>query len=130
MANVENFCLRLNEFETNVKIYWQQLQDEKDFCDVTLVCDDGQIKTHKIMISSCSPVFKNILTLKQNSHPLIYLRRVKYRDLQNIINFPQMLIGLMISLLRLFGSEILAGFMRHKNAGNWYFSPSRTLTIK
>ena len=31
----------------------QQLQSESDFCDVTLVCDDGDIGTLKCMISSC-----------------------------------------------------------------------------
>ena len=35
---------------------WQQLQSESDFCGVTLVCDDGNIKAHKFMISPCSPV--------------------------------------------------------------------------
>ena len=37
---------------------WQQLQSESDFCDVTLVCDDGNIKAHKFMISPYSPVLK------------------------------------------------------------------------
>ena len=31
----------------------QQLQSESDFCDVTLVCNDGDIGTLKCMISSC-----------------------------------------------------------------------------
>ena len=31
----------------------QQIQSESDFCDVTLVCDDGDIGTLKSMISSC-----------------------------------------------------------------------------
>ena len=31
----------------------QQLQSESDFCDVPLVCDDGDIGTLKCMISSC-----------------------------------------------------------------------------
>ena len=35
-----------------VKTYWQQLQSENDFCDVTLVCDDGHIQAHKLIISS------------------------------------------------------------------------------
>ena len=30
----------------------QQLQSESDFCDVALVCYDGDIGTHKCMISS------------------------------------------------------------------------------
>merc|ERR1719482_1617538 len=87
MADNENYCLRLNEFEGNAKIYWQKLQTENDLCDVTLACEDKQIKTHKLIISSCSPVLRNILKLNLTSHPVIYLRRVNYRNLQNLLNF-------------------------------------------
>merc|ERR1719186_465719 len=87
MTSGDNFCLGLNEFENNVKKYWQQLQFETDFRDITLACDDGSINTHKVLISSCSPVMKSILKLNQNSHPLIYLRRVRHKDLQNLITF-------------------------------------------
>ena len=48
--------LRLNGFEKNVKTSWQELQKEDDFCDVVLACEDKQIKTHQLIISSCSPV--------------------------------------------------------------------------
>ena len=37
-----------------------QILYECNFCDVTLVCDDEQIKTHKFVLSSCSPVVQNI----------------------------------------------------------------------
>ena len=56
MASNENYCLKLNGFEGNAKLYWQELQLENDFCDVTLACEDNQIKTHQLIISSCSPV--------------------------------------------------------------------------
>ena len=46
-----------------VKTCWKQLQSESDFCDVTLVCDDGHIKTHKFIISSYSPFLNNILNV-------------------------------------------------------------------
>ena len=87
MTGSENFYLRLNGFEGNAKIYWEELQTEKDFYDVTLACDDKQIKTHKLVISSCSPVLRNILKLNQTLHPIIYLRKVSYRNLQNLLDF-------------------------------------------
>ena len=49
MVGNDNYCLPLNEFEINAEIYWQKLQNEKDFCDVTLVCEDKLIKTHKFI---------------------------------------------------------------------------------
>ena len=56
MADNENFCLRLNSFDKNVKTAWQEMQMEKDFCDMTLACQDKQIKTHKLIVSSYSSV--------------------------------------------------------------------------
>ena len=87
MSASKKYCLRLNEFEGNAKLYWQALQKEIDFCDVTLACEDKQIEAHKLIISSCSPVLGNILKLNQTAHPIIYLRRVKYRNLKNILTF-------------------------------------------
>ena len=87
MAGDENFCLRSNEFQNSIKTFWKELELEQDFCDVTLACEDKQIKTHKVVISSCSPVFRNILKLNQNPHPLIYLRRDKYHVLQKLLSF-------------------------------------------
>ena len=49
--------------EQKILRYWQHLQSESNFCDVTLVCDDRSIKTHKFMIYSRSPVLKNILNI-------------------------------------------------------------------
>ena len=86
VGNVD-FCLCLKDFEGKSKIYWQELQNEKKFCDVTLVCEDKQIDAHKLVISSRSPVLENILKLNKTFHPVIYLRKVKSRDLQNLLNF-------------------------------------------
>ena len=45
--------LRKNQTEANFICEIQQVQSESYFCDVTLVCDDVDIGTHKCMISSC-----------------------------------------------------------------------------
>ena len=87
MAGIDNFCLQLNEFESNIKTFWNELEADKDFCDVTLACEYKQIKAHKVVIFSYSPIFRNILKLNQNTYPLIYLRKVKYRYLQNLLTF-------------------------------------------
>ena len=85
--NNENYYLSFNRFESNLKQTWQELQMEKDLCDVTLACDGEQILTHKLIISCSSPVFKNILKQNSNPHPIIYLRGVSYKDLQNLLSY-------------------------------------------
>ena len=36
----EKFCLRWNDFETNISVAFRELREDKDFFDVTLACDD------------------------------------------------------------------------------------------
>merc|ERR1719186_937568 len=87
MALKDEFNLRYDEFSNKISSTWQNLQYEKDLCDVTLACEDRQILSHKIVISSCSPVFKNILKHNASPHPVIYLRGVKYKDIECLLNF-------------------------------------------
>ena len=59
----------------------------KDFFDVTIACEDEQMQAHKVMLSVCSPFFQNILRMNPHQHPLLYLKGVKYTDLQSVLNF-------------------------------------------
>ena len=47
MAN-EKFCLRWTDFESNIGVAFRELREEKDFFDVTLVCNEDQIQAHKV----------------------------------------------------------------------------------
>jgi len=83
----EKFCLRWNDFEKNISFAFQELRDDKDFFDVTLACDDEQIQAHKVILSACSPFFRNILRRNPHQNPLLYLKGVKFPDLQSVLNF-------------------------------------------
>jgi len=83
----EKFCLRWNDFETNISSAFRDLREDKDFFDVTLACDDEQIQAHKVILSACSPFFRNILHKNPHPHPLLYLKGVKYIDIQAVLNF-------------------------------------------
>ena len=86
----EKFCLRWNDFETNISEAFRELREEKDFFDVTLACDDNQIQAHKVIISACSPFFRNVLRRNPHQHPLLYLKGVKYKELLSVLNFMYM----------------------------------------
>jgi len=83
----EKFCLRWNDFESNVSVAFRELREEKDFFDVTLACDDNQVQAHKVILSACSPFFRNILRRNPHQHPLLYLKGVKYQELLSVLNF-------------------------------------------
>ena len=58
-----------------------------ELTDVTLACEDDQIQAHKMILSACSPFFKHILRRNSHQHPLLYLKGVKFSDLQSVLNF-------------------------------------------
>merc|ERR1712002_91719 len=67
---------------------FRDIRDTKDFLDVTLVCEtDEQLQAHKVILSACSPFFRKILARNPHQHPLLYLKGVKYTDLQSVLNF-------------------------------------------
>merc|ERR1712012_1526143 len=82
----DKFCLKWNDFEANISGAFRELREDKDFFDVTLACDDEQINAHKVILSACSPFFKNILRRNPHQHPLLYMKGVSYSNLQAVLN--------------------------------------------
>lgn len=85
----EKFCLKWNDFQTNVTSSFSKLRDEDDFYDVTLVSDDQQqVSAHKLVLSSCSEYFKNILKVNnKHSHPLLCLEGISSAELNCILDY-------------------------------------------
>merc|ERR1712202_1301 len=47
-------------------------------------------QTHKVILSACSPFFRNVLRRNPHQHPLLYLKGVKYKELLSVLNFMYM----------------------------------------
>ena len=85
---MEKFNLTWSEFVECRSNAISDLLLDKDFTDVTLVCEDNkQIATHKLIISSCSLFFKNIFKNNPHQNPIIYLKGVKFVHLQSMLKF-------------------------------------------
>jgi len=64
------------------------LRSDTDFQDLTLCIEDGQsIKAHKVVLSSFSPVFRNILKKNPHPHPLLFMSNVTMNELSSILTF-------------------------------------------
>ena len=61
----------------------------EEFADVTLVTDDmKQLRAHRNILSACSPVFKSILQIDNNSpNSVIYMRGVQSSEIESIMQF-------------------------------------------
>jgi len=87
MGSSEKFCLRWNDFESNISLAFREIREEKDFFDCTLSCGSKQLQAHKLILSACSPFFRSILRQNPHQHPLLYLKGVDFTDMQAVLNF-------------------------------------------
>ena len=86
----EKYNLTWHNYSDHYKQILRDLMTTNNFSDVTLVTEDKQqIKAHKNIIGSCSPVFRNILQIDPfNNHPVIYLKGIQHFEMEPIIVFP------------------------------------------
>ena len=85
---METFCLKLGEFDSNIREYFLDLEKEQNGFDVTLASEDGtQFGAHKIILSAGSTFFNDIIKESKHSSPFIYLKGINKSDLTHIINF-------------------------------------------
>ena len=85
---MEKFCLKTVDYQTNISKSFQSLRNQDDFCDVTLVGEDfKQVTAHKVVLSSCSEYFKNILKQNKHSQPLLWLDGINSNELNNILDY-------------------------------------------
>ena len=84
----EKILLSGENFETDLMTVFQELADDTDFTNVTLVTDGGNmIKAHKVVLSSFSPFFKKLLLNTKTENPMLYLRGVKHEFMRAILDF-------------------------------------------
>ena len=82
------FSLSWKEFDQKASKSYRDYIKDTDFTDVTLACDDnGKLETHKLILSSSSPILRQILVGNLHKYPLIYFRKVKFSCLQSLIQF-------------------------------------------
>lgn len=60
MADEQQYCLRWNNFQANITSQFEALRDDEDFTDVTIACEGQKLQAHKVVLSACSPFFKEL----------------------------------------------------------------------
>ena len=88
MTTSEMCCLKFKEFQHNVNTVFESLRDDPDLYDVNLACEDGhQVMANHIILTTSSPVLKNILGGKKHAHTIVYMRGIKSEDLMALVEF-------------------------------------------
>ena len=89
MDNSKSYQLSYDSYMEHLIDVMQDMFNGSDFTDLTLVCDDMEmVKTHKAILSACSPVFKKMLQYSKDSpETMIFLKGYKKEDLQSLLQF-------------------------------------------
>ncbi|XP_047110393.1 broad-complex core protein isoforms 1/2/3/4/5 isoform X2 [Schistocerca piceifrons] len=87
MAETQHFCLRWNNYQSSITSAFENLRDDEDFVDVTLACDGKSLKAHRVVLSACSPYFRELLKSTPCKHPVIVLQDVAFADLHALVEF-------------------------------------------
>ena len=84
----EKFCLKWNDSQINWTKSLSDLRNDKESADVTLISDDKvKLSAHKILLSSCSNVFKFILKGSSHANPLLYLSGISSVNLGYLLDY-------------------------------------------
>lgn len=87
MGPDQQFSLRWNNYQAHISAAFEDLRKDNCFVDVTLGCGGRKLAAHRMLLSVCSPYFRDLLNDNMCQHPIIILRDVSYLDMNAILKF-------------------------------------------
>ena len=84
----EKFSLKWNDYQSNWTRSLSESRNDSEFSDVTLISEDKvKFSAHKLILSSCSNMFKFVLKGTNHVNPLLYLGGVSSVNLGFILDY-------------------------------------------
>jgi len=88
MNNADKMFVKWSYFQSNIIESFRNLRQEEDLFDVTLVCNDGkQLEAHKLILSACSPLLRQMLSKSKHPHPFVFMPGMKSKELEAVLDF-------------------------------------------
>ena len=77
------------QFQTSASVMLKGMQDLEEFCDVTLVSEDGyRIRAHKVVLASASTILRDTIQSNEenNEYQVVHMNAVKSRLMKAIVD--------------------------------------------
>ena len=77
-------------WEDHHKSFFELAEDlchQEQFIDVTISCGDHNFPAHKLILSVCSPYFKNLFLRNPCKHPIVVLKDVHFKYMKLLLIF-------------------------------------------
>ncbi|XP_043209820.1 protein bric-a-brac 1-like isoform X1 [Amphibalanus amphitrite] len=85
--NSQKFCLKWDSFQGTVTSLFDQLRHDGELVDVTLCCEGQRVRAHRMMLSACSPYFRQLIQENPCQQLVFFLKDTSADDLRAIIEF-------------------------------------------
>ena len=83
----QEFALRCREHNPHVVRSLHQLWEDSHLTDVTLATETKTFKAHRLVLSACSPYFKNLFIANPCKHPTVFLKDIPERHIELLLQY-------------------------------------------
>ncbi|XP_018569988.1 longitudinals lacking protein, isoforms F/I/K/T-like isoform X2 [Anoplophora glabripennis] len=84
----EEVCLRWNSHHSNMQSSFPSLLMREQYVDATLVAEGQCLKCHRLILSSCSPYFEEVLSgISPFQHPVLFMKDIPFWVLKSLCDF-------------------------------------------
>ncbi|XP_037083977.1 longitudinals lacking protein-like, partial [Pollicipes pollicipes] len=85
--DTQQFCLKWDGFQSSITSVFDHLRQDEELVDITLCCEGQRVKAHRMMLSACSPYFRDLLKNNPCQQMVFFLKDTSAVDLLAIIEF-------------------------------------------
>lgn len=83
----EQFSLCWDNFYKNMSSGMHTLLETEELVDVTLAVEGKYLKAHKMILSVCSPYFRELFQMNPCKHPIVFMKDVSYVSMSDLLTF-------------------------------------------
>lgn len=88
MGTEEKFCLKWNDFHSNVSKSFATIRNDVALQDVTLIGNDHKkVSAHRLVLSACSEVFRDLFQSMPHSNPYLYLDSFDSQEILLVLDY-------------------------------------------
>jgi len=89
METEKQFCLKWNNHRATLFSVFDTLLEEESLVDVTLSAEGQFLRAHRVILSACSPYFRNMFKSQylNDKHPVIVIKDMEFDNLKSLVEY-------------------------------------------
>lgn len=86
-AEDKQYSFNWDNHMSHIRSALASLLNKSELVDVTLCCEGGRLTAHKMLLSMCSPYFRDVFKENPCPHPIVILKDVNCNVMRDLLQF-------------------------------------------